>query len=379
MCRHIPSRRSWFSRRVRRRRRVLRDLWLSHHSNHQARPGKPLIPVYRFLCPKNKASPTTANRDRRGHGAGGRIYPDTRGHDAIRALGHGRAVQCVKLRLLRRIRILGRSLELKPLLHTWSLGVEEQFYLFWPALIMLLLTLRKRVPFGVSLTLITLAGAALCIGYSTVDPSAAFYLLPFRVFQFSLGALIIPLSSVQVHTAFARSRWLPGVSFWLGLSCIGASVGSFDEATRFPGWAVLLPTTGAALMLLAGTARTGVLRIPRALLENSMSLWLGRVSYSMYLVHWPLIVLYRYYHGLELHIADQFALAASILVASCALHYGIERRFYRRSKNSDKDVAAISNNQFALRTVGVSVFLAVITANACRMSQTATAPVPPSN
>ncbi|MCP4828591.1 MAG: acyltransferase, partial [Proteobacteria bacterium] len=173
--------------------------------------------------------------------------------------------------------------------------------------------------------------------------------------------------------------WLPSVSFWLGLSCIGASVGSFDEATRFPGWAVLLPTTGAALMLLAGTARTGVLRIPRALLENSLSLWLGRVSYSMYLVHWPLIVLYRYYHGLELHIADQFALAASILVATCALHYGIERRFYRRSKNSDKDVTAISNNRFALCTVCVSVFPAVITANACRMSQTATAPVPPSN
>ena len=254
--------------------------------------------------------------------------------------------------------------ELKPLLHTWSLGVEEQFYLFWPALIMLLLTLRKRVPFGVSLTLITLAGAALCIGYSTVDPSAAFYLLPFRVFQFSLGALIIPLSSAQANTAFARSRWLPSVSFWLGLSCIGASVGSFDEATRFPGWAVLLPTTGAALILLVGTARTGLPRIPRALLENSLSLWLGRVSYSMYLVHWPLIVLYRYYHGLELHIADQLTLAASILVATCILHYGIERRFYRRSKNSDKDVAAISNNQFALRTVGVSVFLAAITANA---------------
>ena len=100
----------------------------------------------------------------------------------------------------------------------------------------------------------------------------------------------------------------------------------------------------------------------------------------MYLVHWPLIVLYHDYHGLELHIADQLTLAASILVATCALHYGIERRFYRRSKNSDNDVTAISNNRFALRTVGVSVFPAVITASACRLSQTTTtAPVPPSN
>lgn len=254
--------------------------------------------------------------------------------------------------------------ELKPLLHTWSLGVEEQFYLFWPALIVGLLSLRKRIPFGASLTLITFAGAALCIGYSTVDPSAAFYLLPFRVFQFSLGALVIPLSSALTHTVFARSAWLPSASFWLGLSCIGASVFFFHEATLFPGWAVLLPTTGTALMLLAGTTRTGLPRTPRALMENPLSIWLGRVSYSMYLVHWPLIVLYRYYHGVDLHISDQLTLAATILVATCALHYGIERRFYRRSKNSDEGVSAVSDNQFALRTVGVSVFLAVITANA---------------
>ena len=254
--------------------------------------------------------------------------------------------------------------ELKPLLHTWSLGVEEQFYLFWPALITWLLTLRKRIPFGASLTLITFAGAALCIVYSTVNPSAAFYLLPFRVFQFSLGALIIPLSSALTHTVFARSTWLPSASFWLGLSCIGASVFSFDEATRFPGWAVLLPTTGTALMLLAGTTRTGLARTPRALMENPLSIWLGRVSYSMYLVHWPLIVLYRYHHGMQLRISDQLALAATILVATCALHYGIEQRFYRRHKNSDKEVSAVSDKRFALRTVGVSVFLALIAANA---------------
>ncbi len=83
--------------------------------------------------------------------------------------------------------------ELKPLLHTWSLGVEEQFYLFWPALLMLIMSARARVSFTAAMVAITVCGFALCAWYTTVNQSAAFYLLPFRVFQFSLGALVIPL------------------------------------------------------------------------------------------------------------------------------------------------------------------------------------------
>ncbi len=254
--------------------------------------------------------------------------------------------------------------ELKPLLHTWSLGVEEQFYLFWPALIVGLLSLRRHVAFGTSLALISLLGAALCIGFTAVDQSAAFYLLPFRIFQFAVGAWLIPLTSALQGSPKKYADWAPALAFWLGMLCIVISVTAFGDDTVFPGWAVLVPTTGAALVLLSG-ALPGHFDAPvRALMENPLSIWLGRVSYSMYLVHWPLIVLFRYQYGLELTVADQLLLAISTLLATCALHYGVERRFYQRDTQGANNSTVLSGNRFVLRTVIAAGLLALITSSA---------------
>lgn len=254
--------------------------------------------------------------------------------------------------------------ELKPLLHTWSLGVEEQFYLFWPAIIIGLLAIRRYIAFGTSLALIVLLGAALCICFTGVDQSAAFYLLPFRVFQFALGALLIPLVSILRRRTEAYPGIWPTVAFWVGILCIGISVASFDGNTFFPGWAVLVPTLGAALVLLGG-ALPGRLHAPaRVLMQNPVSLWLGRVSYSMYLVHWPIIALYRYNFGLELAFADQLLLAASTLLATCALHFAVERRFYQRDAGRADQTPAVSGKQFALRTLLVAGLLGLLATSA---------------
>lgn len=254
--------------------------------------------------------------------------------------------------------------ELKPLLHTWSLGVEEQFYLFWPALIVGLLSLRKTVAFGVSLTLITLSGAALCIWYTTVDQSAAFYLLPFRVFQFSLGALLIPLSVALQNSAGKRMRGVGSLLFGLGLLLILISVVAFNGDTLFPGWAVLLPTVGAGLVLLSGTGSGESNSVVRALMENPFSIWVGRVSYSMYLVHWPVIALFRYHFGLELTPVDQLVLAVATLLMTCMLHYGVERRFYQRVSGEAIGSRSISGARFVLRTFVAAGFVALLAASA---------------
>jgi peptidoglycan/LPS O-acetylase OafA/YrhL len=218
--------------------------------------------------------------------------------------------------------------DFKPLLHTWSLGVEEQFYLVWPALIVGLVALRRRIPLGVSLALITVAGAAVTVWFTGVDASAAFYLSPFRVFQFAAGAAIgcMRLDGLRA----AASPVLRDAVLLVGLGLVLVTVATYDDKTVFPGWAAVPVTAGAALLVLAGSSKHGVGPVGRALLGNPGAVWLGRVSYSMYLVHWPVVSLYRYRTGAELSVLEQIGLGAITLLGTVALYYGVERRFYRR-------------------------------------------------
>ena len=254
--------------------------------------------------------------------------------------------------------------ELKPLLHTWSLGVEEQFYLFWPSLIIGMLSVRRVIAFGTSLALLALLGAALCVWYTSVDQSAAFYLLPFRVFQFALGAWLITLLNRINAFRGACPRYLPTLAFWPGLLGIAISVVAFDDGTTFPGWAVILPTVGAALVLASGALPGRLDPAARVLMQNPLSTWLGRVSYSMYLVHWPLIVLFRYRYGLELSAPDQLLLAIATLLATCALHYGIERRFYSRSMQTTSGDGKAPNRRFLLHTATAAGLVALVASSA---------------
>lgn len=254
--------------------------------------------------------------------------------------------------------------ELKPLLHTWSLGVEEQFYLFWPALILGLVRAQKRVPFAVSTAVLTVAGFALCVWYTGVDQSGAFYLLPLRAFQFLLGALLIPLSRTISAIPGRRQRSLRRWSLWSGLALTAASVALLGDGSDFPGWVVLLPTCGAALCLLSGSSVPTQRVWGMRLLDNDLSVWIGRVSYSMYLVHWPIIALYRYESGIELALGEQLLLALATLAATALLHYGIERRFYQRAGVRKTRRATLTGGAFALRTAGCAALVAIISGSA---------------
>ncbi len=246
--------------------------------------------------------------------------------------------------------------ELKPLLHTWSLGVEEQFYLFWPALILGLFSISRTVPLAASFALISIVGAGFCVWYTSIDQSAAFYLLPFRIFQFSLGAMVIPLSAMSWWPHLVRTRH--GL-FWLGMLFSVGSILAIDEMMVFPGWIILLPTLGAMLILLAGAAPVGLVGLARGLMENRLSIWIGRASYSMYLVHWPLIVLYRYVYGVELESTDRLFLAAATIIATILMHYGVERRFYRRSTVGEVNAGALSGAQFSTRTLIIAMLVSI--------------------
>jgi peptidoglycan/LPS O-acetylase OafA/YrhL len=139
---------------------------------------------------------------------------------------------------------------LKPLLHTWSLSVEEQFYLVWPLALVLGLRLGSRawLPGLIAAGVIgSLLGCEIAL---SVDPSAAFFFLPFRAFELGLGALLAFLPPLVSH----RNAWREACTA-TGLGMIFLAVFLYSESTRFPGFSALLPCVGAALVLVGGEAQ----------------------------------------------------------------------------------------------------------------------------
>ena len=177
-------------------------------------------------------------------------------------------------------------------LHTWSLGVEEQFYLVWPLLLVAAYgAWRKSVPpsrLNVVQLLLLVAGAsfATCLFITNVEPREAFYLMPMRAWQFALGGLA-GLYFAERESAGSAS---PQVALlgWFGLASILASAVIGDDV-RYPGGWALLPTFGTLAVLIAGSNAPRT--IPIRFLSLPAMTAIGRISYSWYLWHWPVLVL----------------------------------------------------------------------------------------
>jgi peptidoglycan/LPS O-acetylase OafA/YrhL len=161
-----------------------------------------------------------------------------------------------------------------PLLHLWSLSVEEQFYLVWPALLMLLLRWKLRV--RTALALIAVGSFALCEWWLWQEPSAAFYQAPARAWELAAGALV----------AASAPRALPAWVSWAGIALVGAAC--LVPLPHFPG-AGALPAVAGTVMLLASVHGGG----SNALLASRPFVGIGLVSYSLYLWHWPLFAIER--------------------------------------------------------------------------------------
>ena len=183
--------------------------------------------------------------------------------------------------------------DLIPLLHTWSLSVEEQYYLVWPALLITLMLLaRKR--WGVftrllfaTLLLVGIATFAAGVHMTATDPPGAFFLMPMRAWEFALGgALVLAAPVIARWPTLVRT-----MLFVIGIALIGVATMTLDNSVAYPGTAVLWPTLGTAALIAAGCG-PGFAPVQGWLSSRGM-VGIGQLSYSWYLWHWPLLSLAR--------------------------------------------------------------------------------------
>jgi peptidoglycan/LPS O-acetylase OafA/YrhL len=194
----------------------------------------------------------------------------------------------------------------QPLLHTWSLAVEEQFYIFVPCLLaaMFLFFKRRKVSakkislfiFGL-FSLISIVSLLYSQKLLAEDPSGAFYLLTSRAWELLIGSLLAV--GISIHSlTYNRSlpRCLSEVSAWTGLGLIGWGVFSYSHDTTFPGLHALAPCFGAALIIFSGHKPASGLPLVNRILSTSPFVFVGLLSYSLYLWHWPVFIFARAPH-----------------------------------------------------------------------------------
>jgi peptidoglycan/LPS O-acetylase OafA/YrhL len=208
-----------------------------------------------------------------------------------------------------------------PLLHTWSLAVEEQFYVLFP-LVLVFLARHKRFPVASTILGLGAVSFAISIAGTYVNPSATFFLLPTRAWELMIGGFLAAAPGRQV-----TSRWVNETAAWAGLGLILFSIFFYTKETRFPGLAAMPPCLGAALIIFSG--RTGATLISRGLVVRPV-VFIGLISYSLYLWHWPVLVFSKYLarggQSVELRVA---LLVASLVLAILCWRY-VETPFRQR-------------------------------------------------
>ncbi|RWX71884.1 acyltransferase family protein [Mesorhizobium sp. M2A.F.Ca.ET.039.01.1.1] len=206
----------------------------------------------------------------------------------------------------------------KPALHTWSLAVEEQFYFFWPIILAPLLRWKAAYgPWAVGMIgVASLLSVALFLSFGSRishDPgSAVFYLLPFRAYELALGASVVWCEAI-------RPKARPLREFIAATGLAAVIIPMFLFTARTPLVPAVLPCVGTALLIWVGKGP-----LSARIFDNGPSAWVGKLSYSIYLVHWPIIVFWSYLFDTSGGTA-KLAMCAAAVVLAIGLYYGVER------------------------------------------------------
>lgn len=207
-------------------------------------------------------------------------------------------------------------------LHTWSLGVEWQFYLIWPFIILGTLKISQRFLI-ITLVLITVISLTVSQWATLQQPTAAYYLVQYRAFELSIGSLLVFIYSKKPSAPVGTALTLAGISVLIITAYI------YTSHTPFPGIAALIPCLASAACIYGGQSflKGNPLRAPSVV-------YLGKISYSVYLWHWPIIVLYGYYVFRDLYLSERLIILTLSLGVGALSYEFIEKRFqWRKFRN----------------------------------------------
>ncbi len=234
-----------------------------------------------------------------------------------------------------------------PIIHFWSLAVEEQFYLLWPLLILIAARNGRSSRIFKVLAAVTFSSFVLSFFATAKFPIWSFYSLPTRAWELGLGALVVFARDLPIK--INRLRW----SSWLAFVAIFAAAFAFDENTPFPGRAALLPTLAAALLLFV------LSDLPAALsriLNLRLIQWIGDISYPLYLWHWPALVLPIYVIHAPLSILQRLGAIALTFILAGLTHRYVENplRHVHKPFSTVIRLAALGTLTVSILGIGIS-------------------------
>lgn len=223
--------------------------------------------------------------------------------------------------------------KLNPLLHMWSLGVEEQFYLLFPVFLLLIHRYAKQWLVPALLAAFTLS-LSLSIWLTPIKSVASYFLLPTRAWELLAGSLLAVVSIPQ-----PQSRTWRELLSAAALVAIAIPAMLYSARTPFPGYAALLPVLGTVALIWLGSAQPTFVG---SMLQLRPVVYIGLISYSLYLWHWPLIVFTKHLNGLDPIRPYILVLFLASLAIAAISHALIERPFRKRSKEGCKPYLAVA-------------------------------------